>query len=70
MTHDQPEALEEGHWLSLLGLIGFWGPEKKVRKGQRPLPKPEGQGSALLCWGLHPSQGPSHLSVPARPGSR
>lgn len=41
VAHDQPEAPKEGHWLSLLSLIGFWGPEETVKKEQRPLPKPE-----------------------------
>lgn len=52
MTHDQPEAPKKGHRLSLLSLIGFWGPEETVRKEQRPLPKPEaqteGQSQAVL----------------------
>lgn len=43
MAHDQPEAPKKGHRLSLLSLIGFWGPEGTVRKEQRPHPKPEAQ---------------------------
>lgn len=56
MTHDQPEAPKKGHRLSLLSLIGFWGPEETVRKEQRPLPKPEAQ-----------TEGQSHAVLGPRP---
>lgn len=32
VTHDQPEALKEGHRLGLLGLIGLWGSERIMRR--------------------------------------
>lgn len=71
MAHDQPEAPKKGYWLSLLSLIGFWGPEETVRKERRPIPslRPRQRNKARQCWGLHHSPVIPHLSAPSRPGS-
>lgn len=64
MAHDQPEAPKEGYRLSLLSLIGFWGPEGTVKKKQRPVPNPEVQAEGQS----HLVLGASHLFAPAHLG--